>query len=285
MRRLFLIGLVGIVGTLGAEGDVKERIAGYHTALEMAHGAEESLVHYQLAMAYLEDQELDRAFLHFLKALEKVEREAAPPMSVEEKKLYEEALGLYLAQSGQNPLEMGHQLLEKYEGVTSKHSEYLYLNFLLSAAYANMERFEEFFKCFYAAFPKMHDLFLADKISGILYLRIAKREADRELAKTYREKAISSLSEALEKNPEDPGLYKTLLFLAKDEKNTPLVRTYLEKIVAHRVPIARGDLSFYVQEAVALGEKGLGQSILDQARLRYDYSRAIERTQQYLEKS
>lgn len=260
--------------------EIKEEIASLEEAL-ISQTANEA-IHFKLAHAYFQDQEVDKAFRHFLSALKLVSPEPAPEMSLEEKKLYEEALADYLNGGGSDPVKVARQMLDTYGGPADAHPDWIHLNFLIATAYGNLGQYGMFFDRFYRGYKHLGDTFLACKTRGILYLRLAQRGRSLEERHADREEAFEYLTKGLERNPADPSLYKVLIFLAKDEKNDALVLHYLEKMVENKAHIPRGDIYLYVREAVALGELDLGQRIIDLARAQYEFSRAISVAQEYL---
>ncbi len=240
---------------------------------ELDKDPKNSGAHFRLALAYHQDQELNRAFKHFLLSLEYME--AKEPLSLEP---YKELLELYLTQGGIDPIRTAHEMIKKYEGEEQSTA----LNFILAMAYANLGEYDAFFSRFYAGYAHLKETFLAYKTQGILYLRLSQHAGGPEERHTYQEDAFRYLSLALERNAHDASLYKILIFLAKDEKNDALVQTYLQKMVANGVALPRSDIYLYVREAVALDEFGIAQSIIDKARQLYEYSRAITAAQEYL---
>ncbi|MCC5832964.1 MAG: hypothetical protein JJU12_07990 [Chlamydiales bacterium] len=259
--------------------EIKEEIATLQNALARRSNDE---THFKLAHAYFRDQEVDKAFRHFLSALKLISPEPAPEMSPEEKFLYEAALTDYLKGGGSDPTKIAGEMIEDYGEAADSHPEWIHLNFLIAAAYGNLGRYDTFFDRFFHGYRFLGDSFLAYKILGILCLRLSRHghclgEGDAE-----REEAFDYLTRALERNPIDPSLYNVLIFLAKNEKNDALVLNYLQKMVEMQAHIPRGEIYLYVQEAVALGEFDLGQEIIDLAGMQYEFSRAISIAQEYL---
>lgn len=279
----FLMLLFLMVPLFARATDIKEEIAAYQKELRAAQS--ENLrgeLHYQLACALFRDQEVDKAFHHFLIALKSIPLKPTPQMKQEEKKLYEAALCDYLGGAGSYPVRVAKQMLERYGEPAKANSEWVHLNFLMATAYANLGLYNDFFESFYHAFPYLGETFLAHKTRGILYVRLSQHGRSPEERHAYQEEAFHYLTLALDRNPEDSSLYKVLIFLAKDEKNDSLVLKYLQKMVEHKAHISRSDIYLYVREAVALGESVLGQQIIDLACTQYDFSRAISAAQEYL---
>ncbi len=284
--KIYTAGLSIFLLTLSlsaSESELKSAISLFENELsEISSESRKSELHYQLANAFYHDQEVDKAFQHFLLALKSVENKPQPQMSAEEKMLYEAALGVYLKGTGNDPARVAKQMLDNYEESAEAHPEWMHLNFLMATAYANLGRYDIFFDRFYQGFPYLGETFLAYKTRGILYLRLAQHAISPEERYTYHEEAMRQLTSALERNKNDSGLYKLLIFLAKDEKTDALVLSYLQKMVEHKVHISRGDIYLYVREAVVLGDPSLGQEIIDLARSQYEFSRALSAAQEYL---
>ena len=263
---------------------VKERIAKEISLLkQVSSHQEKSSVFFRLAMAYWEDQELDKAFLSFLESLKSAPHGEIPELHENEKSFYGEALQYYLAQASSDPQKTAQELIAKYGEIGREHPDYLHLNFLLSTAFANNGNYALFFEHFYAGYSKLWDTFLAYKTQGILYLRLSQRSATLEQKRSYQKEAERFLNLALERNGHDSGVYKILIGLAKEVKNDSLELSYLQKMVRAAPLIPRGDIFLYVQEAVALEEYELGQEIIDQARQQYEMSRVIAAAQDYLD--
>lgn len=263
---------------LGAS-EIKEEIASYQKELFQQETDE---IHCKLASAYFRDQEIDKAFQHFLCALKLISQEPAPEMCLEEKRHYEAALADYLNGAGSDPVKLAKQLLEAYGAAADANPEWIHLNFLIATAYANLGQYDTFFDRFFRGYRYLGDTFLAYKTRGVLYLRLAQHGRSPEERHADREEAFNCLTRALDRNPIDSSLYKVLIFLAKDEKNDALVLNYLQKMVEHEAHISRGDIYLYVREAAALGEPDLGQQIIDLARAQYEFSRGITAAQEYL---
>lgn len=268
----------------GFSESLKEQIAIQEILLQKPGTQEErSQVFLKLAHFYSQDQELDKAFFNFLEALKNCPHGAVSPLLPEEEKLFNEAFQCYLSQSPSDPFKASQELLMHYEGAAKEHPEYLHLNFLLSAAYANLGKYPLFFQKFYRAYPSLWDSYLSYKTQGVLYLRLSQREKSPEGRQKLQKVAVGFLTKALQKEPLDAGIYKILVSLAKEEQNMPLVLLFLQKLTEAEVPIPRGDIFLYVKEAVTLEEYELGQELIDQARKRYEFSRALTTAQDYLD--
>lgn len=246
---------------------------------------EQAYLHYHLAKAFFFDQELEQAFIHFIKALEihPIERKY-PLLSEEEKNVYEQAFLLYLAGIGKDPMMGSKKLLEEFETIQHDHPGYLHLEFLLSTAYANLEKYDLFFERFFSGYPYFADTYLAYKTKGILHLKLSQLSSNESIRKESKQAAKRELEQALVKNPQDSSLYKILLFLAKEKKEEENMLSYLQQILLYEVAIPRGDIFFYVQESIALEQFQLAQQLIDLTKKYYPYSRAIALAQELLDK-
>jgi len=272
-----------LIVPISADEGLKKNIEKMHRALADLPSEKQGQLYLELAVAYYRDQEIDRAFAYFLEALKRQAKAPHLEMDQEEAKHYQHALEDYLLRAGTEPVPAAEELLNKYGSLADENPQFIQLNFLIATAYANLGKYEDFFEKFYRGYPFLYDSFLAYKTQGILYLRLSHRSTIPEERIAFQKEAIHYLNLALERNAQDPGLYKVLLFLAKDEKNASLVLSYLQNIVRNQVVLPRNDIYLYVKEAVALGDFVLGQEMIDQAKAHYAYSRAISAAQDYLD--
>lgn len=254
---------------------IKEEIALFQQQLiSVPSNREKAQAHYQMAILNARDQELDKAFTHFLYALKMVPLQESHSL---EDCTFQAAFSDYLTGAIREPKEVALELIKKYAGIESPP-----LSFLLATAYANLENYELFFDLFYQGFPLYGESYLAHKTRGIIYLRLSQHALTFEERQALKKEAAYYLTKALEKNVPDASLYKLLIFLAKDEKKDSLILTYLQKMVEEKVVMARGDICFYIEEAVRLGDSDLGQRMIALARSQYTMSRAIELAQEFL---
>jgi tetratricopeptide (TPR) repeat protein len=283
MRKWMALFLIFSACCLHGDEQIKGVIAEKQQALSKATSEEQrSQIFYELALAYYQDQELDRAFSSFLEALKSVVKLTPPEMGPEEGLHFQNALADYLAQGGADPAQIAEGLLQKYGQIAEQNPHFLHLNFLIATAYANLGQFDNFFSRFYRGYPYLHDTFLAYKTQGILYLRLSHHGKASAERRGFQQEAFHHLRLALTRNPQDASIYKVLIFLAKEENNASLIHSYLQQIVKNQVVLPRSDVYLYVREAVALQAFELGQEMIDQARSHYEYSRAIAEAQQYL---
>lgn len=242
--------------------------------------AEKSRLFYELALAYEQDQDLEKAFQCFFQALQLCPKKEEAFLNPGEREIYEAAVKEYLDLQGIDPQGLAQKLMETYGEKT--RPGYFHLNLLLGMASANLEDYRRFFTNFYESFPQLHDHFLAHKGLGILSLRLSQFAHTSFQKHAYKEGALQYLMAALERCPKDSNLYRLLITLAKEEKNEALHALLLQKIVENKVAIPRTDVYLHVRDAVALQEFHLAQEIIDLARSLYHYSRSLSAAEQYL---
>jgi len=269
--------LLPILLTLSPFIEQKNELATLHEKLSMA--PQDAHVHYRLALAYFRDQEVDKAFFHFLKSLDCKEKE---PTDTKESPLYLEALQLYLDQCAIDPISCAEQLIEKYEKLSAATPQDLQLTLLLATAYANTGKFDLFFEHFFRIYPFLNDHYLVYKARGIILSRLIKHGVDQEAKKKDQRQMVQELEHALQKEPRDASLYKILILCADEEDNGAQMIAYLKNLLLHRVKFPRSDICFYVYAAANRGELELAKKILDLAKEYYPYSKNIIASLDYL---
>lgn len=283
MGVLFIFLVICPFTLYGASESLKEIIAEKESALRtVVLEAEKSELFYQLSLAYYQDQEIEKAFDHFLEALKFTQKKRLPKWDKKESALYFQALEEYWVHAGHNPIEVANELIERYGETANQNPHYLHLNFLIATAYANLGKYDCFFEKFFRGYPYLQETFLAYKTRGILYLRLAQHSRFSEERRKLKQEAFQSLTTALQLGPKDASLYKVLMGLAKEAENNGLIICYLQKLIENKTMIPRSDIYLYVREAVALKEFDLGQKVIDQAKEYYDYSRTLLEAQDYL---
>lgn len=225
-----------------------------------------------LAILYYKDQEAEKAFETFLEALTDSRPQALPIFSDEEKQLYNEALGLYLDRKGQHAA----AIREKFQPILKAHTDYVRLGFIVAASYANLELFPDFFDLFYQSYKMLPDHYLAFKGKAALHAQLFARGRTQEQKEKQTNLIIQNLVEAIERYPADTSLYQMLFTFAPQNKKSALVNTYLNKIIAENIIIARADAAFYVQQAVSTKQKDLAQQFLNKCLEWYPNSRTLQ---------
>lgn len=258
-----------------ATEDYKDQIAIKLREIEVATGELKAEKGKELAHLYLKDQDQERAFEVFLKALDDI-----PPKSIEklhEIPEYREALQLYLEQKG-SPHETSKLILSKYLDIANAnpHSS---IGYLIAIAYANLQKYHEFFDQFYETFQNNIDHFLADKTKAILHIKLLERRRTEEGRSEERKEVLKYFETASKKAPADTTLYRLIIvFSPPDEKRKRLVEN-MNRIIDGDVKIPRNDLLFYVQESVDQEELEMAQKFVDRAKQWYPQSKIVDSAQ------
>lgn len=230
---------------LFATAPIKLEIATIEKALATTPTAD---LYYRLALAQLNDQDPERAFISFLNALDMTE-------SQELWDFPKQALQAYLL------------------GEPIAYSEDLAINFFHAITLANRGEYAAFFTHFFAAYPHFKDTFLDYKTRATIYLRLSQKAYYKD---RYLNLAKEYLLRALELESCDISIYRNLLRLEGDH------RLYLEKLCQSDVQLQRGDILPFVQQALRIREREIAERIVEKAKQRYSYSRAIEEAEKLL---
>jgi len=233
---------------------LKEEISSLEMQIQTAPT---SSLYFNLAKAHLKDQEVDRAFLAFLDALDQTERKEGLEMP-------KDALTAYF--QGNLPIELKPDDLAH--------------NFIASISLANQGHFDLFFDHFFAGYPYFKGSFLDFKIRGIIYLRLSQKAVEKR--EFYLTEAQKNLRKALALECNDASLYRSLILLAKDAKKEEDILFYLEKLAKSEAHFLRQDILFYVQEAMMLGRREIAEVVVEKGKQLYSYSRSIEAAEKIL---
>ncbi len=261
--------------------DYKKTIAQYESSLQSAEGLERSDLFVKLAITYYLDQEHELAFKTFLKALEGVPQKEMLQLSSSDQFVYEEALILYLNQSGNTSQETAAKIQERFAEALQKNPNNYGLGFLMAASYANSHQFEDFFVTFFQAFKHAPHHYLAHKIKMIIYLKLFEKSRLPEEREAMRKKIEDEAQQALMVYSKDVSLYKFILQFTSHKSNQ--VEKILKKIISEDASIARCDILFYVQKAIEVKKFTLAQEFIDKMRARYPYSRVLSSAQECLD--
>lgn len=237
---------------------------------------------YERALGYYYDQEIDKGFESFLEALSGAQQIPEYLFAKEEEQMYLTALEMYLVDGANDPIKTAANLLEKWGPTVEEHPEYHHLQFLLATAYGNLGLYDDFFEKFYCRFAAFKDSFLAKKIQGILHVRLAQHSKTMDERKKHQAHALHFLQLAALQNTEDMGIYKALVFLAKELGQLAEIKATLEKVACSSAKIPRSDFLIHIHEAVKIEEFLLAQQIIDKATKEYEYSRSLIAAQEYL---
>lgn len=265
-----------------ANEDYKKTIEQLNAAIAAAPAQEKGTLQAQLAVVLYKDQEQEKAFRLFLELLDAPAASVTPYQpSAEESAAYDAALKIYLSHN--SPKENAEELKKNYMPVIKEHPDYLLVGFLLSAAYANLGEFNQFFPTFYRSYQSNPDHYLAFKSKAALHIKLMERARTAEERERQQQLVLANAQAALERYPNDTGLYKLILTFTKDENRPAVVDAYLRKIIDNNIVIARADIAFYVQQAVAADRIDLAQEFINKAREWYAFSKVIDAAQQYLD--
>lgn len=261
-----------MLGALGTE-DLKQSIQ------ELEQLAPDSQVYLKLARSYLRDQEQEKAFKTFLKALEGVD-EKPVPMSEEEKLIYNEALKSYLNHRPEETDKVSYQILQKYGPILEKHPEYKRLGYIVASAYANMKLYEPFFVIFYNSYGTDPDHFLASKAIACLHIKLlerAKTEGERE---SERVKVIDWLAKAEKANPLDFSLYRIQVLFSHVKDRKERIKGILNKIVDLPMIPSRSDALFFTELAYETQETAFADKFLNKALESFPGSRVLSQVKE-----
>lgn len=285
MRLLLLLTTLSIILPhlpSTASEDLKASALRYQTQIMQASPGERGELYKGLALVYYRDQNQERAFQSYLQALDAAVVVPMVPMSDNERRLYDEALGIYLNHAGNNPTAVAEEILKKYQPVVVEHGDYYALGYIMAAAYANLEMFPEFFDRFYISFCHLPVHYLAYKTKAVLHAKLFSRARTDKEREVQRRGIIDNLEKAISYYPTDAGMYKMLLATTGDDQKGQVLKTYLKKIINENIITPRVDILYYVQQCVANDERVLAQEFINKSREWYQYSRAVDAAQQYL---
>lgn len=257
----------------------KQAIAEKIQQIAEASLAEKGELEEQLALLYLKDQDQERAFEVFLHALD--HRQERQPC--DKTPLYDEALALYFEGATEDPKAVAVKIIEKYGSIVKKQSQEFLVSYIVALAYANLDRYEEFFPLFYHAYQHCPDSFLADKTKAILHLKLMERRHTEQQRASERKAVVDNLQRALEKGPSDVTLYKMLILFSPVDQRQEQIRQCLNKIIDNNIIIPRSEILFYVKEALATDQQLLACRFLERAHQWYPKSKMVDAAQQYFE--
>jgi hypothetical protein len=88
---------------------------------------------------------------------------------------------------------------------------------------------------------------------------------------------------ACKEMPEDISLYKMLICTASAEEKKETVVFAIKTIIDSNVVIPRGDIPFYINEALLTDNVDLAEKLLERAKSWYQYSRIIQEMQRQID--
>lgn len=234
-----------------------------------------------LAKAYYKDQEHEKAFQTYLKALDTLPKKAPYQMGKEEEVFYREALQIYLDPHERDPTVVSLKLRDLYAGVLRLHPEYANLGYLIAISYANVDDYIHFFDIFFNSYAEVPDHYLGYKTLGLLHLKLYDRAKTVEDKKFEQEKVISNFKKAKILYPKDPSLYKMEIAFSLDKENS--LQVNLKEIINKDIVVPRSDLSFYIDQLLAYGQNELAEEFIIKARKWYPYSRTLDSAKEMLQ--
>ncbi len=173
---LGLSALAFAMAALPIEINYKEAIANEQKLIAQSPLAERGLHKQKLAKLFYKDQETEKAFEVFLEALSEAEVLPAQKITEEEQRLYTQALQAYLERSpSTKPLEQAKSIKQKYAPIIAAQPAYHHLGYIVAAAYANLEKFSEYFDLFYQSYRSLPEHYLAYKGKAALHAQLLAR--------------------------------------------------------------------------------------------------------------
>lgn len=280
MRYLFL----ALALTLGSgdfdeaveRGEYKAAIKGYEGLLDQAARSDRSELFLKLAIAHLRDQEQERAFRAFLQALSDASPLAPSTPTAAEQAIYQEALDIYLKNTGRAAQKAAATLAQTYGAVIEAHPDYHLLAYLVALSLANTGCYEPFFKLFYSSCRHYPDHFLAFKTRALLHHKLMEYARDPVVVEKEKAQIWSNAQAAFAQNPRDISLHQmTISFAPADQKRNALL-TSLNNIILNNMIVPRSDLLFFVKESGAVGEWTRAEQFLEKARSWYPESQILD---------
>lgn len=261
--------------------DYKKAIAIKQDEITSQSGQAKGAALKELAYLYLKDQDQEKAFSTFLLALDlapKLRKECP-----EDSEIYKKAFQIYLDPSNGSPQVTAQKLLSELNPVIDKEPDQIILQYFIAIAYANLNRFVEFFDHFYQAYTYYPDHYLAYKTQAVLHIKLLERTRGEEDRDKQKRMILKQLEEALKREPRDVAIYRLSISFSPKEEKEEQVRRSLNKIIRDNIMVPRSDLMFYVQEALDSDESDLAARFIQKAREWYPESRLVNEAQTYLD--
>lgn len=254
-------------------GDAKAGLIRAQENLETAPDKPKAKV--ELARAYWQDQNQEKAYQTFLEAIMATE---AKPYSdnTDEERVYQKALALYLNQPPEEAKMTAEMMKREFGPSIKAHPEWSRLRLLYALAEANTQDIEAFFDDFYAAYPYTASHFLTYKTLAILHIKLferAKGDAEREGQRREIRKWIASAQSAY---PADFSLYRMEIAYAPPEEKDRVKEEVLNKILRLSIIPPRRDTLYFLRLAKECGTSELFDQWLKKAMEWYPGSRSIQ---------
>lgn len=268
MMRMFYLLAIFMLGALGTE-ELKLSIE------ELEKAQPSASVYLNLARSYLSDQEEEKAFKTFLKALE-LEKTESYPMADEEAKLYDEAMKLYLNTRPEESEQISYQIIEKYGPILADHPDYRHLSYVVASSYANLKLYDPFFILFARAHQADPNHFLAYKALACIHIKLLERAKTEEDRNIERKLVIDNLEKAQKANPNDFNLYRMEILFSPIHNRNERIKRILNKILALPMIPSRSDALFFIELAYETKDKELANKMVDKALSSFPGSRVIQ---------
>lgn len=263
--------------------DYKSAIKNKQNQIEAAEMKEKSRLLVELAILFLHDQEQEKAFYTYLEAINLVHLQPAVVDLPLSDSLYCDALTIYFDHNGGTSKEKAQKIYNKYFSIVKQKPDSYLLSYVVAMALANLGRYDEFFELFLHSYTYFPEHFLAYKTKAILHIKLYERARTEKLREYEQDLIYKNLELAMEKEPKDDTLYKLMITFSSQKKKPELVRRCLNKILDGNIILPRGDILFFVQEAVDIGEYKQAQSLIEKSRTWYQQSKIINSAQAYLD--
>lgn len=289
VNKAFLLSLLMITGghlygynqAVIDDCDYKTAISIQQNKLEQASDYDKGIYAKKLAMLYLKDQDQEHAFEFFLKALELLKtKTSSPPYDEAE---YKKAFSIYLDPSSKSPQITANNLIKTLEPVLQKNPDEYILDYFVAIAYANLGKYEEFFNHFSRAYQFYPSHYLAYKTKAVLHIKLLERTSGKAERAAQRQSVLDNLRLALELEPHDTTIYRLLISFSPQDQKCNQVQLCLNKIINGNIMIPRGELMFFVIEAVDHCNFDLAQRFIARAKEWYPQSRIVTSVQNYLD--
>lgn len=263
------------------ERDFKKAIEIQLEKICLASDAEEVIDVRELAFLYLKDQDQKRAFETFLKALDLTKPPThSPAFDATE---YKKAFDLYLDSKAESPQVTAKKIIKTLSPILKEKPDQYLLDYFIAIAYANLGKYDEFFTHFYRAYQFFPDHYLAYKTKAVLHIKILERTRGDVERLAQRQIIMDNLLSALQREPFDTTIYRLLISFSQNEKKRNQVQLCLNKIINDNIMIPRGELMFYVIEAIDIQDFELAQRLIFSAKKWYPQSRIVTSAQNYLD--
>ena len=116
-----------------------------------------------------------------------------------------------------------------------------------------------------------------------MHIKLLERTRTQAERAEQRRLIKDNLLLALEREPHDTTIYKLLISFSSQEIKADQIRVCLNKIINGNIIIPRGELMFYVMQAVDSGDRQLAQRFITHSKEWYPQSRIVTSAQNYLD--